>query len=199
MRHITPKMVKFLDAKLAGNGLAHEAIKNKDARLVYRLAIEACVGIKEKTGHNDGEMVEEIQKTIGGAGREPWCMGLQQTGLAYAELKCGVVSPIPPSELCSYVWNHTPVEQRVERIPAPGALAIWADLDEHGNVLSTGHTEMVTAYYVKGESFSAVGGNTSGTTTPGGEVNRDGNACVYTSRSIHPTKKRKLLGFLKPF
>ena len=197
-REIKPEMVAFIDKKLEGNALAKIAIETKNARLLFRLAIEACVGIREATGKNDGKMVELIQETVGGASGEPWCMGLQQTGLAYAEQKCDVVSLIPASELCSYVWANTPKFMRVKKIPGPGALAIWGDLDSKGRLKASGHVEMVTAYYEDG-TFDAIGGNTSGTTKPGQEVNRDGNACVYTKRTIKPSVKRKLLGFLKPF
>lgn len=197
-REIKQEMVDFIDGKLSGNALAKAAIENKNARLLFRLAVESCVGIREATGNNDGKMVELIQETVGGASGEPWCMGLQQTCIAYAELKCDVVSLIPVSELCSYVWANTPKFMRVKKIPGPGALAIWGDLDPRGRLKASGHVEMVTAYYEDG-TFDAIGGNTSGTTKPGAEVNRDGNACVYTKRSIKPTTKRKLLGFLKPF
>lgn len=198
MRQIKSEMIAFIDKKLESNALAKVALENKNARLLFRLAIESCVGIREATGKNDGKMVELIQETVGGASGEPWCMALMQTGLAYAEFKCKVRSAIVPSELCSYVWAETPKIYRVKKVPGPGALAIWGDLDSKGRLKASGHTEMVTAYYEDG-TFDAVGGNTSGTTKPGAEVNRDGNACVYTKRSIKPTKKRKLLGFLKPF
>jgi hypothetical protein len=198
MRNIENEMVEYLDKKLKDNALASHAISDKDARLLFRLAIEACVGISEATGRNDGKMVRLIQETIGDAQGEPWCMALMQTGIAYAEKKCGVKSEIFESELCSSVWNNSPKSLRVKSVPAPGALAVWGDIGANGKLKTSGHVEMVVSYKDDG-TFSAIGGNTSGTTKPGSEVNRDGNACVYTKRSIKPTKKRKLLGFLKPF
>jgi hypothetical protein len=192
VRNIEPKMVEYLDKKLAGNGLAQEAIAKKDARTLFCLAIEACVGIQEATGRNDGTMVKLIQETVGGASGEPWCMSLQQTGLAYVEHKLGVISPIPASEHCQTVWNKTPKRMRVKTLPLAGALALWADVGK-----SSGHVEMVRS--CDGKVFQAVGGNTSGTTKPGSAVNREGNGCYYTVRSMKSTKSRKLLGFLKPF
>jgi hypothetical protein len=185
-------MERYLDIKLQRNGLAQDAMKRKDARLLFRLAAEACVGITEASGRNDGKMVRLIQETIGSAVNEPWCMALVQTALAYAEKKCSVKSPIVHTEHCVTAWSKTPTAQRVKTVPAPGAIAIWQDTGK-----MSGHTEIVIS--VDGDSFAAVGGNTSGTTKPGEAVNRDGNACVYTVRSMKSSKKRKLLGFLKPF
>src|SRR5574343_9032 len=100
MRRIEPTMVKWLDSKLAGNGLAQDAIARKDARLLFRLAMESCVGIREKGGNNSGPMVELIQETIDGADKDPWCMSLVQTCIAYAEKRTGKSSPIFASEHC---------------------------------------------------------------------------------------------------
>lgn len=191
-RTLHPDMIKYLDGKLAKNGLAQDAIKRKDARLLFVLAAQACVGITEATGRNDGKMVKLIQETVGNAAGEPWCMALVQTCLAYAEATCGVVSPIVVTEHCQTAWTQTPRAQRVKINPLAGAVAIWGDVGK-----SSGHTEIVLSADEK--SFASVGGNTSGALTKGGEVNRDGNACVYATRSRASTKKRKLLGFLKPF
>jgi hypothetical protein len=192
VRQIEPKLVKYIDAKLAGNGLAQDAFERKDARQVFVLAAQACVGIKEKSGRNDGEMVELIQETVGGASGEPWCMALIMSCLAYAEVKCGVKSPLMATEHCQTLWQKTPKSQRVKLAPLAGAIAIWGDVGK-----SSGHTEIVLSADAK--SFQAIGGNTSGTTKPGQAVNRDGNGVFYTVRSMKSTAKRKLLGFLKPF
>lgn len=191
-RKIEPELVAWIDKKLEKNGLAKLALETKDARTLFRLAIEACVGIQEATGKNDGKMVRLLQETVGGASGEPWCMSLQQSGLAYVESKLGVTSPIPVSEHCQTVWKTAPKSLRVKSIPLAGALAIWGDVGK-----SSGHVEMVIS--CDGNTFQAVGGNTSGTTAPGQAVNREGNACVYTVRSMKSTKKRALLGFLRPF
>lgn len=192
MRKIESEMVVYIDKKLRGNGLAKVALEKKDARLLFRLAAEACVGIKEATGRNDGKMVELIQETYGGASGEPWCMALVQTCLAYAEVKTGLKSPVIASELCYSVWYKTDPDQRVKYLPLPGAIAIWNDIGT-----TRGHTEIVLG--TDGNTLQCIGGNTSGTTKPGEVINREGNAVVYTIRSFKPVGKRKLLGFLKPF
>jgi hypothetical protein len=191
-REIEPELVAWIDKKLEKNGLAQHAIETKDARTLFRLAIEACVGIQEATGRNDGKMVRLLQETIGGASGEPWCMSLQQSGIAYAELKTGIKSLVPVSEHCQSVWRAAPKALRVKMLPLAGALAIWGDVGK-----ASGHVEMVIS--CDGKTMQCVGGNTSGTTSPGQAVNREGNACVFTVRSLKSTKKRALLGFLKPF
>jgi len=107
MRSIESKLVKYIDEKLKLNGLAQEAIKTKDARTLFRLACESLVGVREKSGRNDGPIVELIQETIGRAQGEFWCMSYVQSCLAYAEVKTGIDSPIFASEHCMTVWNKT--------------------------------------------------------------------------------------------
>jgi hypothetical protein len=191
-RKIEPAMVEFLDGKLASNGLAHDAIARKDARLLFRFALEACVGIRETGGNNNGPMVRLIQETVGTADREPWCMSLVQTGLAYAELRTGVLSPIAMSEHCLTVWNVTPISQRVQTMPGPGAIIIW----RHGRTTS-GHTG-ITIGPVKNGKFPAVEGNTE-SGIAGGKVVRDGGGVYLTQRNMSGNGSMQIVGFLKPF
>ncbi len=185
MRKLEKKMEQFIDAKLAGNGLAQKAIEMKDARTVFRLAAESCVGIKE-TSNNAGPMVELLQETIDGADREPWCMSLQMTCLAYAEKKTGIKSPIVASEHCLTVWNDSPKNCRVKKIPAPGAITIW----RHGNT-SSGHTGCVIEWM--GAKFRSVEGNTSDSNM------REGDCVALKIRSTIGTGSMKIVGWLKPF
>lgn len=185
MRNIEKDMVKWLDAKLASNGLAQKAIEEKDARTLFRLAAESCVGIKESS-NNGGPMVELLQETIGGADREPWCMSFVQTCLAYAEKKTGIKSPIFESEHCMTTWNETPKKMRVKNIPAMGAIVIW----RHGSTQS-GHTGLVLEWL--GTKFNSVEGNTSDSSM------REGDAVALKQRSAKATGSMKVVGFLKPF
>jgi len=146
-RVLEQKMIDYLDQKLVTNGLAQEAIQTKNARLLFAEAAKVCVGIREKTGHNDGPMVELIQETIGGHSHEAWCMAFVQTCLAYAELKTGVLSPILASEGCDQVWNGTDKAQRVAIFPFLERLSFgvitmkmvttWAATPEFCSVLMT--------------------------------------------------------------
>lgn len=181
-------MIEFLDAKLFANGLAQNAISEKNARVLFYLACEVCVGIEETGGDNKGPLVELMQKTIGDSVGESWCMSFIQTCLAYAEFKTGVQSPIEDSESCLQVWLKTPQEMRVKTKPLRGAIVIW----RHG-VTTKGHTGVVTEY--TDSYFNAIEGNT----TDQSEVNREGGGVFFTKRYNKSKGEMRVLGFLKPF
>lgn len=194
MRNIEPKMVDYLDRKLKENGLAQESIKTKDARTLFRLALESCVGIRESSGNNDGVMVELIQETCGGSDNEPWCMSLQQTGIAYAEERTGIASQVYVSEHCLTVWNNTPRVCRVVRIPAIGAICIW----KHGNTTS-GHTGCtITGVELDTSHVYLIEGNTT-SGLESGEIVREGGGVYKTYRSTVANGNMRVVGFLKPF
>ncbi len=186
MRVLEKKMEQWLDAKLANNGLAQAAIKSKDARTVFRLAAESCVGITEEGGNNKGPMVSLIQDTVGSPDHVAWCMSFVQTCLAYAEKKTGIKSPIVASEHCLTTWADSPKKQRVKAVPAPGAIIIW----QHGNT-QAGHTGVMLEWM--GSKMSTVEGNT------GGASMRDGDGVYFKSRGTKGTGNLKVVGFLKPF
>lgn len=193
-REIEKRMVQWLDDKLLSNkvGLAVHAIETKDSRLLYRLANEACVGIREEGGNNHGPLISLIQETVGNAEYEPWCLSLQMTCLAYAERKIGIISPIPAGEHCLSVFQETPKKYHVKKIPAPGAIIIW----QHGNT-SSGHAGCLTEYM--GAKMKTIEGNSESGVTPSGSVVRDGGGCYANIRSTTGTGKMKVKGFLIPF
>lgn len=197
MREIQNAMVQFIDERLKLNGLAQLAIEEKNPRALMIEAAKVCVGIREKTNNNDGPMVELIQKTIGDASNEAWCMAFVQTCVAYAELKTGVKSPLKVSEHCMTTWHNTPVDQRVKYHPLPGAIVIW----RHGNG-SSGHTGIILG--ADRDTFLAVEGNTT-SGKAGDKIIREGGGVYFTERSMQgfPEIKTKsemiLIGFLKPF
>lgn len=191
-RIIQPALVEYIDGKLKNNGIAQHAFETKDARLLYQQANSAFVGIREKTGNNDGPLVELLQETIGSASQEAWCMSAQQSALAYAELKTGIKSPIFASEHCLTVWTNTPKEQRVKFTPLAGAMVIW----RHGNT-QNGHTGCV--WSADEAIFTATEGNTTGGVDPNGKVVRDGSGFYFTKRSRAGNGDMHVVGFLKPF
>lgn len=185
-RKIENKMVTFLDAKLASNGLAQHAMATKDARLLFGLAAEACVGIKEVGGNNQGPMVELIQETVGRAEGEPWCASFVQTCLAYAELKTGIQSPIFETEHVQTMWGKSKL-QRVKFSPLKYAIVCWAYEDS-----SSGHTGILIEN--NRESYMrTVEGNTNA------DGHRDGNGVFFKKRSWIRDGKLIKLGFLIPF
>jgi hypothetical protein len=191
-RSIEKKMVEFIDKKLAGNGLAQEAIKTKDARTLMGLAAEACVGIREEGGNNKGPMVKLIQETIGSANKEAWCMSFVQTCIAYAELKTGVKSPVAAGEHCLTVWAETPKAQRVKLAPLPYAIVIW----QHGKT-SNGHTGFCKG--ADNKEFKGIEGNTESGLNSKGDLERDGGGVYVTKRLLAGNGNMKIVGMLKPF
>lgn len=197
-RKITDKLFEEYRRRLALNGLAQHFIATKNARGLFVQAANCMVGVKEATGKNDGEWVEEFQKTVDfKAQGEPWCMAFIQSCIAYVERELGVVSRFPVTEHCQTAWRDVPSELRVKNIPLPGAIAIWARVGT-----SSGHTEVLQEY-IDGKYFPAVGGNTSGYVIPvkngKSSVNREGNGVFYTWRKHGIAGDLKLLGFAKPF
>lgn len=191
-RHIEPKLVDLIDKRLEKNGLAQHAIEHKDPVPLMVQAATCLVGIKEATGKNDGKEVELFQKTIGGAGHEPWCCSLVQSVVAYAEKKTGKESPLYATELCVALWEHSPKRLRVQGVPPAGSIMVFQDVGKQ-----TGHVELVISS--DGKTVHCIGGNTSGTTSEKQAVNREGNGCFYTVRTSHGTAKRRVLGYLLPF
>jgi hypothetical protein len=187
MRTIEPEMIKWLDDRLKDNGLVWQAMVDANPRLVFRCAMEACVGIRESAGNNMGPMVKLLQRTIGEAVKEPWCMSLVQTCLAYAERKCGVLSRIYPTEHCMTCWRETPGMSRVKNIPLPGAIIIWRNGSS-----DAGHTGMVVEA-VRGNYLLTVEGNT------GADGSRDGDGVYHKKRDWYADGSLKRIGFLKPF
>jgi len=190
-RKLDPLIIKYIDDKLKDNAIAQEAIKKGDARTLMVEAARACVGIKEKTGKNDGPLVESIQKTGGGKKGHSWCMYGVMTWVGYAELKTGKKSPLPNGGHCLTVWRKAPAESRVKGTPGPGAVIIW----QHGKT-SNGHTGVVLS--ATDTTLSTVEGNTSGSTKAGG-VDRNGNGVYFNKRSRKGSGNMHILGYLKPF
>lgn len=190
-RNIEPKLVAYIDSKLAENGLAQDAIKNKDARLLLICAAHACVGIRE-TQNNQGALVELIQETVGGHDREPWCLAFVQSLIAYSEVKLGIKSRFPTTEHCLTAWNKSDDDLKVKFYPLPGAVIIW----KHGNT-SNGHTGIFLES--EGEQMLCIEGNTESGVNTSGAIERDGGGVYLTKRSMKRNGDMRVVGFLKPF
>lgn len=191
-RELEPKLRAEFERRLAGNGLFASAVERRDPRLIFRLALESLVGVREKGGNNRGPIVELLQQTIGSADGEAWCMALVQSGLAFAEILTGLTSPIFASEHCLTVWNETPKAQRVKIIPGIGAICIW----RHGNT-TAGHTG-VTISPVERNEVELVEGNTEAGLI-GGKIEREGGGIYHTQRSIIRNGNMRVVGYLRPF
>lgn len=192
-RQIHPDLVNWFDAKAKKTAEFQAALVAGIPRQIFMRAMISTIGVREVGGNNRGPLVELFQTTLGNAEREPWCMSLVQSALAYAELRSGKLSPIAASEHCLTVWNETPKSQHVEALPVPGAIIIW----RHGTT-QNGHTGCTISEVAHGKFF-AVEGNTESGLTNAGHIERDGGGCYETSRNLIGAGSMKVFGFLKPF
>jgi hypothetical protein len=193
-RNIEQKIYDFISAKIAGNGSAQLAIKNKDARALLGYVLDSLVGIREVGGNNQGPLVELLQETIGGHGGEAWCMSTIQTGLAFVEKATGVISPLFASEHCLTVWAETPKEFRVKSFPAGNAVIIW----QHGKT-QNGHTGLYKETHDQGATMFTVEGNTESGLDAKGLVEREGGGVYRNKRSMKANGEMHVVGFLIPF
>lgn len=191
MRQLHPELYAFIDDKLLDNGVAQNAIQDKDARTLMVEAAKTLVGVRERTGHNDGKMVELIQKTSQGHKGDAWCAFFVMSIIAYAEIKTGLKSKVKSSGSCASIWNACTPSMLVKYHPLPGALCVW----KHQN--GSGHIGIVCS--ADEEIMYLVEGNTSKGLDPNGRIERDGQGCYFTMRERFPTGEMKLRGFIKPF
>lgn len=193
MREIEQKLFDWIDLKLKDNGLAQHAIVIKDERLLMIEAAKVCVGIRESGGNNHGPMVELIQKTIGGANGESWCMAFIQSMIAYVEKKIGIYSRLYPTEHCLTCWAKSPEASRVKYFPLPGAIVIW----QHGDS-TNGHTGIFLEAQ-SNDQMLVIEGNTNSGLNKTGAIERDGGGIYLTKRSMKRNGDMTVKGFLKPF
>jgi hypothetical protein len=191
-RQIKAEMISYLDDKLKENGLAQHSIDVRDARSLLILAAQSCVGIREIGGNNKGPLVELIQKTIGGAYQEAWCMAFVQTMISYVENKLDLKSRLIASEHCLSTWEAGKNSNRVSYFPLPGAIVIW----QHG-LSQNGHTGIFLE--ASDGIMTCIEGNTEAGISPVGKVERDGGGVYVTKRSMKGTGLMRVKGFLKPF
>jgi hypothetical protein len=189
-RKLEKELVEYIDSKLKDNAIAQNAIEDKDCRTLLVEVAKCLVGIREKTGRNDGKLVELIQKTSGGRKGHAWCMFFVQTCIGYVELKTGLKSRIKSSGSCASVRLASTPDMKVKSIPLPGAIILW--IHANGN----GHTGIAVA--ADEENFFACEGNTTGGLDEQGNIEREGGGAYYTKRSMNPTGEMNLWGFLKP-
>ncbi len=184
MRSIKKEFVKFLDKKLLLNGLAQQAIEEKNARLLFYLACESCVG----TNYDDVLMIKKSLEITGGTTRKEWGASFIQACIAYAEIKTGVESSIFPSEHSLTIWAKTPEEMRVKTTPLRGALVVWRNgSSQEGRI---GAVSECSEIYC-----SAIEGNKDGNADP--DLYFDG--VHFTKRQSKSKTKLQIVGFLKPF
>lgn len=193
MRKLQPDLIKYFDDHLANNALAAYAIEHKAPRTLMVEAAKTLIGVREKTGHNDGVIVELLQKTVGGIKGYSYCMYAVQSVLAYAEHKLNIESKVHASGSCLDVWDHTDKSMRVQYTPLQGAIIIWKHMS--GNY--TGHTGLILS--CDEDSFFAIEANTGSGLDINSKVVSNGDGIYMTKRSRRPVGEMQIQGFIKPF
>ncbi len=177
----------YVCEKLFGKFLAPEDLKEEiknisPAQLAVKIA-NAMVGIHESEENNCGVLVESIQRTVGNAEKEAWCMSLQQTIEALVEKWKGVKSTLPVGENCLAVYGQA---KKIVSEPKLNDVAIWRFAKT-----TSGHTGRVV---VEGDStFSSLEGNTG----DGTGINREGDGVYIKHRDSKGSNKMSLIGFIR--
>lgn len=193
MRNIKPAMVDEIKKRLKNNGMAQELMAaKKDPRGLFLLANQSMVGIREEGRNNGGKLVSLISQTIGGHSFEAWCMGAQQTALAFAEEMTGFESPVFAGEHCLTVLKKTPKIYHVKSFPLAGAIVIW----QHGKT-TNGHTGCLES--TDGKTMITYEGNTTSGLNAKGEVEREGGGFYRCQRGFKGNGSMKVVGMLIPF
>lgn len=196
-REIPPGLLHEFDVRLPLNGLANEAKRNlqprRDAAILFQLAAEACVGVREEGGNNRGHLVSLFQDAVGGPDPWAWCLSFVQACLAYAEVKTGVVSPLPATEHVLTLWRSAEATRLRVPGPYPGAIVLW----QRGNS-EQGHAGICRGHSLEAGTFYAVEGNTTYQALEGVPV-RDGGGVALTERKLSGAPQMAILGFIRPF
>jgi hypothetical protein len=177
-RKLHHEMRMYLEKKLFSVSIP-QAFLDRDWRRMAIMVVKAFEGIKEEGGNNRGYYVGLLQSTIGadtltGDGAA-WCMSTMQTLIAFLEDYLQEESPVPASELCTYVMNHA---KKVPGLwftgtPEIASIIIW----QNGTTIY-GHTGLVRDYKAGAKTMQTSEGNT------GSGNNRDGDGFYPRVRSI---------------
>lgn len=184
-RQIVSTIENYIDARV-GPKLIVPYADTKPQKL-FLMALDAMVGLHEQGGNNCGKMVEAIQHTVGKAEKEPWCMGLIQTAVAYAEKKTNRRCSLPVSEGCTATFEAAEKLNLTVKDPIVGDLIIW----KYGDTWK-GHVGCIIE---DGDQFvRTIEGNTSPEEKG---INREGDGVYHKLRSLKGAGAMKVLGFIR--
>lgn len=165
-----------------------------EAKELLVLEASRWVGITEKGGNNQGEIVKMFQSVIGGAVGEAWCASYIAYCLKWTDRQMAILSDewkastLAKSEHCLTIWNTSPKAHRLTK-PERGALVIW----QHGSTTS-GHIGLIEKVEIDGMLLTM-----EGNTGSGSGVVRDGDGVYRRSRSPRGAGDMKVVGYLKPW
>lgn len=121
------------------------------------LAIDrSLVGIREATGHNDGQMIHEIQRYVGIGMHDPYCAATASWGIFHAAAKLGITPKLHKTGSSADFYRQGVHLGLVLEHPIPGCLALLK-----GGPNGFHHTATVVAVHLQGRhSFvSTIDGN----------------------------------------
>ena len=162
---------------------------NKELLLNSREICISQVGIKEATGHNDGERVESYLASVGLSKGNPYCAA----GQYYCFLKASEILKLDKSEIPIYRTGSTylmfnkakQVGKKVSYKPQKNDLLFWI-------VTTTGHVERIDSV-LKGGWVKTIGFNTSS----GTGNQRDGEGVYLRKRNIYsPLSRMRVRGII---
>lgn len=144
------------------------------------------VGTKEKTGKNDGKIVEMFLKSVGRTKGDAWCAAF----VSYCMINSKVIYPTKFSGLARTFKTNKSIKASdvlfgVIKIK-PGTLLIW----EKGSTIS-GHVGFVISQVGKNK-FNTIEGNTSSGTSGS---QSDGDGVYKRSRVIQPANYFRITSF----
>jgi hypothetical protein len=122
----------------------------------------AQVGVRERTGQNDGPAVESFLRSVGLGKGYSWCMAFIYWAYETAANELGIKNPLVKTGGVLYQWNNTNLIKT--KTPRTGDIFI---MDYGGG---NGHTGLVLGFSGDGTKINTLEGNTN----PGGSRNGDG-------------------------
>lgn len=170
---IDNKLMEIMPAKFKA------ACLSKDANALVGMCAEAlsALKIREKTGNNDGYLVELIQRVGGGVRGYAWCMYSVQTSVAYAEIKTGIKSKLYTSGSCAEVRQMS------------SGMAIDYTKSQYGDIwiwiyhTGLGHTGVFEHWITKNKVATLNEGNTTKGLVDG-KIVREGGGQYETERTV---------------
>lgn len=187
MRKLSNELITYFDSQIDPNSLG--VIGLTPTELLMHVA-EACVGVHEEGGDNQGSTVQLFQSVISAPQRQSWCMDFVQACIAYVEYRMNVGSPLAATELCLDLWNKSSRFRSVSE-PKTGDIIIW----QLGNT-EHGHTGfIVKPATILNPLHQTIEGNTSDSS----ELNANGDGVYNKFRSKGGSVTFREMGFLRVF
>jgi hypothetical protein len=158
--------------------------------------VKRQIGVREKTGQNDGPQVSAYLRSVGLSAGNPWCMAVQY----WAFDQVTSTPPILRSGLVRAVWNDAVTQYRASAqgrtasasldYSRDGDLIVWGFLTS-----TSGHVERQIATARAGWVLTAAGNTTSG--DRGNQ--RDGGGMYQRRRNLrHPLGRMVVFGVIGP-